>query len=60
VVRDRAVVGASMAGECGREVVDELTGGVGGTEREAGARARETGDKPGQLGSGRERGREGA
>jgi hypothetical protein len=54
------VVGASTAGERGQEVVDELIGGVGGTEREAGARARETADKTGPLGSGRERGREGA
>jgi hypothetical protein len=60
VAGDRAVVGASTAGERGREVVDELTGGVGGTEREAGAQARETAYKPGPLGSGRERGREGA
>jgi hypothetical protein len=56
VVGDRA----STAGERGREVVDELTGGVGGTEREAGAWARETADKPGPLGSERDGGREGA
>jgi hypothetical protein len=42
VAGDRAVVGASTIGECGREVGDELTGGFGGTEREAGARARGT------------------
>jgi hypothetical protein len=33
-------VGASTARDRGREVEDELTGGVGETEREAGARAR--------------------
>jgi hypothetical protein len=37
---DRAVMGASTAGDRGREVEDELTGGVGETEREASARAR--------------------
>jgi hypothetical protein len=42
VAGDRAVVGVSTTGDCGREVGDELTGGVGGTEREAGARARGT------------------
>jgi hypothetical protein len=42
VARDRVVVAASTAGERGREVRDELTGGVGRTEREAGARARGT------------------
>jgi hypothetical protein len=40
VAGDRAVVGASMMGDRGREVGDEQTGGVDGTEREAGARAR--------------------
>ena len=40
VAGDRTVVGASTAGDCGREVGDELIGGVGGTEREAGACAR--------------------
>jgi hypothetical protein len=40
VAGDRAVVGASTTGDRGREVGDELTGGVGETEREAGARAR--------------------
>ena len=39
---DRAVVGASMVGERGWEVGDDLTGGVGGTEGEAGAHARGT------------------
>jgi hypothetical protein len=39
VAGDRAVVGTSTAGERGREVEDGLTGGVGGTEREEGARA---------------------
>jgi hypothetical protein len=42
VAGDRAVVGASTAGERGREFGDEMTGGVGETKREAGARARET------------------
>jgi hypothetical protein len=42
VAGDRAVVGASTAGERGREVGDKLTGGVGGTEKEAGACARGT------------------
>jgi hypothetical protein len=42
VAGDRAVVGVSTAGERGREVGDELTGGVGGIEREAGTRARGT------------------
>jgi hypothetical protein len=37
---ERADVGASTAGDCGREVGDELIGGVGRTEREASARAR--------------------
>jgi hypothetical protein len=40
VAGDRAVVGASTAGDRGREVEDELTGGVGEIEREAGACAR--------------------
>jgi hypothetical protein len=34
VAGDRAVVGASTVGDRGREVGDELTGGVSGTERE--------------------------
>jgi hypothetical protein len=37
----RAVVGASTAGDRGQDVGDELTGGVGGTERERAARVRE-------------------
>jgi hypothetical protein len=40
VVGDRAVVGASMAGERERDVGDELTGGSAG-EREKRARVRE-------------------
>jgi hypothetical protein len=40
VAGERADVGASTAGDRGREVEDELTGGVGKTEREAGTRAR--------------------
>jgi hypothetical protein len=39
VAGDRAGGGAPTAGDRGREVGDELTGGVGGTERESGARA---------------------
>jgi hypothetical protein len=35
-------MGASTAGDHGREVGDELIGGVGGTEREASTRARGT------------------
>jgi hypothetical protein len=60
VAGDRAVVGASTAGDCGREVGDELTGGVGGTERAARVREERcrqtwpTGQRE------RERGREGA
>jgi hypothetical protein len=60
VARDRTVVGASTAGERGREVGDELTGGVGGTEREAGARARGTAPTSLAHGAARERGGEGA
>jgi hypothetical protein len=40
VARECADVGVSTAGDRGREVEDELTGGVGETEREAGVRAR--------------------
>jgi hypothetical protein len=58
VAEDRAVVGASTARDRGREVGDELTGGVGGTERERRACERNGADKPGPRGS--ERGREGA
>jgi hypothetical protein len=36
------LVGASTAGERGREVGDELTGRVDGAEREAGTRAKGT------------------
>ena len=50
-------VGASTAGDRGREVEDELTGGVGGTEREASASARET--APTGLAHGAAREREG-
>jgi hypothetical protein len=46
VAGDRAVVGASTVGDRGREVGDELIGGVSGTERErereSDARARGT------------------
>jgi hypothetical protein len=62
VAGERADVGTSTTGDRGREVEDELTGGVGGTEREASASARET--APTGLAHGaareRERGREGA
>ena len=57
---DRAVVGTSTAGERGREVGDELTGGVGGTERESGARERGTTPTNLDHGASRERGREDA
>jgi hypothetical protein len=40
VAGERADVGASTAGDRGREVGGELIGGVGRTEREASARAR--------------------
>jgi hypothetical protein len=49
VARDRAVVGASTAGDRGREVGDELVGGVGGIERKAGMWVGT--DKPGPWGS---------
>jgi hypothetical protein len=58
VARDRAVVGASTAGDRGREVGDELIGGVGGTERDRRACERNDADKPGPRGNERERGRE--
>jgi hypothetical protein len=60
VAGERAVVGASTARDRGREVGDELTGGVGRTERESGARAR--GTTPTNLvhWAARVRGREGA
>jgi hypothetical protein len=57
---DRAVVGASTTGDHGREVGDELTGGVGRTEREASARARGTAPTDLAHGAAGERGREGA
>jgi hypothetical protein len=60
VARDRAVVGASTVGDRGREVGDELTGGVGRIEREAGACARRTVPTDLAHGAARERGREGA
>jgi hypothetical protein len=57
VAGDHAVMGASTTGDRGREVGDELTGGVDGTERERERRAceRNNGDKPGPRGSERER-----
>jgi hypothetical protein len=58
VVGDHAVVGTSTAGDRGREVGDELTGGVGGTERERRACERHGADKPGPRCSERERERE--
>jgi hypothetical protein len=59
VAGDRAVVGASTVGDRGREVGDELTDGVGGTEREAGTRARGTAPTNLPHGAVRERGRAG-
>ena len=56
VAGERAVVGASTVGDRGWEVGDELTGGVGGTEREAGERAR--GTTPTSLAHWAARGRE--
>jgi hypothetical protein len=50
-------MGASTAGDRGREVGDELTGGVGGTERERRAGEGNGADKPGPRGSERERAR---
>jgi hypothetical protein len=46
VAGERAVVGASTAGDRGREVRDALTGGVDGAERER-ERARESNDEAG-------------
>jgi hypothetical protein len=60
VAGDRAVVGVSMTGDRGREVVDELTGGVGGIERERRTGNRNDADKPGPRGSEREGARVGA
>jgi hypothetical protein len=60
VGKDRVVVGASMVGVRGHEVGDELTGGVGGTERESGACARGTAPTNLAHGAARERGIEGA
>jgi hypothetical protein len=56
VAGDRAVVGASTTGDRGREVGDELTCGVRGTERERGHVCERNGaDKPGPRDSERER-----
>jgi hypothetical protein len=55
VAEDHAVVGTSTVGDRGREV-GELTGGVGGTEREAGARVRGTAPTDLAHGAARERG----
>jgi hypothetical protein len=49
--------GRVQAGDRGREVGDELTGGIGGTETEAGARAK--GTTPTNLAHGATRQREG-
>ena len=59
---DRAVVGMPTARDRGREVGDELIGGVGGIERERERGARAIGTAPTNLANGaaRERGREGA
>jgi hypothetical protein len=55
VAGDRAVVGASTAGDCGQEVGDELIGGAGRTQREQRACERNDTDKSGPRGSERER-----
>jgi hypothetical protein len=55
VAGDRAVVGASTVGERGREVGDELTGGVSGTERERRVCERNGADKPRPRGNEREK-----
>jgi hypothetical protein len=57
VAEDRAVMGASTTGDHEQEVGDELTGGVGGTERN-GALARGTGPTNLAHGTVRERERE--
>jgi hypothetical protein len=59
VAGERAVVGASTAGDHGREVRDELTGGDGGAERgREGARKRTNADRSGPRDRERERGGE--
>jgi hypothetical protein len=55
VAGDRAVVGASTVGDRGREVRDELTGGVGRIERERARVRKDSAEKPGPRGSERER-----
>jgi hypothetical protein len=55
VAVDRTVVGASMAGERGRKVGDELTGGVGKIERERHTCERNGADKPSPWSSEKER-----
>jgi hypothetical protein len=55
VAEEHVDVGASTAGDRGREVGDKLTGGVGGIEREVGARERDGANKPGPRGSEKER-----
>jgi hypothetical protein len=60
VAGDHTVVGVSTTGDHGREVGGELTGGVGGTERETGARVRGTAPTRLAHGAARERGRKGA
>jgi hypothetical protein len=60
VAGDRTVVGASTVGDRGREVGDELTGGVDGTERESGAHVRGTAPTNLAHGAARETRREGA
>jgi flagellar biosynthesis/type III secretory pathway ATPase len=51
VAGDRAVVGVSTVGDRGREVRDELTGGVGRTERERARVRKDSAEKPGPRGS---------
>jgi hypothetical protein len=59
VAGDHAVVGTSTVGDRGQEDGDELTGGVGGTERESGVRMRGTTPTDLAHGAAREIGREG-
>jgi hypothetical protein len=46
VAEERADVGVSTAGGCGREVEDELTGGDGRTKRERAHVREDNADKP--------------
>jgi hypothetical protein len=55
VTEERANVGASTAGDRGREVEDELIGGVGGGERERARREKNGADSSAPQSSERER-----